>query len=275
MNDDIHALSGAYVLDALDAEERHRFEDHLEVCSACRLETSELASVLDALAIDAAEAPPAALKADVLAAIDMVRPLPPIVAGTATDEADDAPVGPSTPPLGPNPTGTATDDDPDVPVPPPTPISVGGRRRRIARGWLLAAAAAILALVGGAAAFAPWRTASTTPTAASVLDAPDARSFTKDLGSFSATVVVSRKEDRAVIVSADMPSAPSGHSYQLWYQRPGEGMQPAGLMPASDGGQKVLLDGPLDDATAVGVTVEPAGGSPQPTTEPVAVFALQ
>ena len=38
MSDDIHALSGAYAVDALDDVERARFERHLANCEACRAE---------------------------------------------------------------------------------------------------------------------------------------------------------------------------------------------------------------------------------------------
>ena len=38
--------------------------------------------------------------------------------------------------------------------------------------------------------------------------------------------------------------------------------------------QTVLLDGSASDAAAVGITVEPEGGSEQPTTEPIALFDL-
>lgn len=33
----------------------------------------------------------------------------------------------------------------------------------------------------------------------------------------------------------------------------------------------VLMDGPLDAASGMGITVEPAGGSAQPTTDPLAL----
>ena len=35
---DIHALSGAYAVDALDDDERELFEQHLAVCPECRAE---------------------------------------------------------------------------------------------------------------------------------------------------------------------------------------------------------------------------------------------
>jgi hypothetical protein len=41
-----------------------------------------------------------------------------------------------------------------------------------------------------------------------------------------------------------------------------------------DPDQTLLLDGDAATATAVGITVEPAGGSPEPTSEPIAVFSF-
>ncbi|MFB6625363.1 anti-sigma factor domain-containing protein, partial [Streptomyces sp. NPDC056374] len=35
-----------------------------------------------------------------------------------------------------------------------------------------------------------------------------------------------------------------------------------------------VLDGPLGNAVAVGITVEPAGGSEQPTTEPLGIIPI-
>jgi hypothetical protein len=43
---------------------------------------------------------------------------------------------------------------------------------------------------------------------------------------------------------------------------------------SSPGDNKVLLRGDATKATGVGITVEPAGGSPQPTSNPVAVLEL-
>ena len=53
----------------------------------------------------------------------------------------------------------------------------------------------------------------------------------------------------------------------------GDTFVPAGLMPEG-ADQVVLLEGPASDADAVGITVEPADGSDQPTSAPIAVFDL-
>ncbi|MDO9494720.1 MAG: anti-sigma factor [Nocardioides sp.] len=79
MSSDIHALSGAYAVDALDDIERAQFERHLAACDACRAEVESLREASAMLAETAAAAPPAALRDRVLAGIETVRPLPPVV----------------------------------------------------------------------------------------------------------------------------------------------------------------------------------------------------
>ena len=78
---DIHALSGAYAVDALDELERVGFERHLAGCATCRAEVASLREATAAMADDVALAPPPELRASVLEEISRVRPLPPHVAG--------------------------------------------------------------------------------------------------------------------------------------------------------------------------------------------------
>ncbi|NUR09976.1 MAG: zf-HC2 domain-containing protein, partial [Nocardioidaceae bacterium] len=68
MTIDLHTLSGAYVLDALSAEEAEEFRLHLEGCAACRDEVRELRQAAAEMGASEALAPPAALRARVLAA---------------------------------------------------------------------------------------------------------------------------------------------------------------------------------------------------------------
>ncbi|WP_343899150.1 anti-sigma factor, partial [Nocardioides aquaticus] len=91
-------------------------------------------------------------------------------------------------------------------------------------------------------------------------------------GSATATVVRSRELGQAVIMTQNMPVLPRSEVYQLWLRVDGD-MKPAGLMTATD--STVLLEGDATDAEAIGVTVEPAGGSPRPTTQPVAYVPLE
>lgn len=64
---DPHELSAAYALDALDADERRVFEEHLGECERCRADVAEFWGTAALLAYDApATPPPAGLRDRVL-----------------------------------------------------------------------------------------------------------------------------------------------------------------------------------------------------------------
>jgi anti-sigma-K factor RskA len=242
---DLHKLTGAYAMDALDELERARFEQHLAQCDDCRAEVAELRETAALLSETVAVTPPPSLRDSVLAGISQVRPLAPEV--TTIPRAEPAPTSSQAP---------------------------AGRR-----GWVPFLVAAALALFVGVGAMivAPWADEDEVPrltAAEQVLQAPDAEEVFLDLGEAGrATVVRSKSADRAVIVTEDMVSAPEGKAYELWFQTPENDMVPAGLMPDAPD-QTVVLDGSAAEAVAVGITVEPEGGSEQPTTDPIALFDL-
>ena len=157
------------------------------------------------------------------------------------------------------------------PLPPEVPPAQPERRHPTR---LLLAAAAAVVLIGGAVAWQqPWQEDRAPLTAIEqVLEAPDAQSTRLEFpGGASATVVHSDELDRAVIRTRNMPPPPSGKVYQLWLDQPDEGMVSAGVMPVK-ADQEVLLSGDAATATGAGITVEPVGGSPEPTSEPIALF---
>ncbi len=272
---DIHALSGAYATDALDAAEAAAFEEHLAGCADCRTEVAELRETLTHLAAAAETAPPAGLRERLLADIGTVRPLPPLVEPSPVEApraqpSADLPVEPA-PELA----------EANTAGPVPLHRTPAARRRAGRSRWApaLASAAAAVALVGAGLAIAqPWqdepRQSQQLTAADRVMADPQAQTMVKDFdGGARATLVRSPAERRAVITTEAMPAAPDGMAYQLWLQVDGE-MVPAGVMPPR-ADQTVLLDGDAMRATAVGITVEPDGGSPAPTSEPIAVFAFQ
>jgi anti-sigma-K factor RskA len=239
---DIHALSGAYAVDALDDAERTQFEQHLSVCPECRAEVASFRETAALMAdLEAGEDPPASLRASVLAGISQVRPFPP--------ETPEAPEVAST----------------------AHRTSVVTLRRRMLPTLVAAAAVVLLAL--GTFAWHPWHQ-DRTSLADQVLHAPDAVQVTEKLpgGNGELTLVRSASLKRAVLVGSHVPAPAPGTTYQMWLQQPGKGMVSAGLMP--DAEEPTLLTGDAATAQAAAVSVEPETGSAQPTTDPIALFTL-
>ncbi|MGW7455601.1 anti-sigma factor [Streptomyces sp. NPDC054787] len=241
---DAHALAAAYALGALEDGERQDFEAHLQTCEACRQETAEFQATAARLAAAVSQPPPPAAKAQVMAAVDGVRQLPP-----------------------------------RLPVPAAKPAP-GGMLRRKAVPLALAASVAA-ATLGGVAV---WQTQNgqdlkqqarqaerQLAEVSAVLAAPDARTVHgRAANGALATVVASERQNKAVFTAANLPKPGAGRTYQLWLDHDGR-MRPAGLI--DDDGTVVLTGNPAD-AGAVGLTLEPAGGSPQPTTQPLLLMPL-
>nr|WP_237499883.1 anti-sigma factor [Streptomyces sp. SID8379] len=242
----MHTLTGAYALHALTDDERETFERHLAVCEACAQETAELGATAARLGLAATVTPRAGLRDDVLRRISTVR-----------------------------------QDTPGHPGPPQT-VRTGAVRRRLLSRWALAACLAGAVGLGGVAVWQHQRAEDAVAQAqraeqnsdriAAVLAAPDARTDSARLGDgATGTVVVSDRQDQAVFVVAGMEHPPSGKVYQLWFDDDGT-MRSAGLMDADQSDQTVLLDGAVGGASGMGITVEPAGGSDRPTSDPVALM---
>src|SRR5689334_7565992 len=66
---DIHALAGAYALDAVDDLERAAFDRHLRECGACTVEVAELRETASWLTHAVAAPPPPRLREAVLAEV--------------------------------------------------------------------------------------------------------------------------------------------------------------------------------------------------------------
>lgn len=231
---DIHALVGAYAVDALDDLERAAFERHLADCATCQSEVAGLREAAAMMGATAATPPPAGLRDRVLADIATVRPLPPPVDRHAA-------------------------------------ASHAGGRTRFRPRVLVAAAAAVIALGAGAAIVQPWNddTSQRQLTAADqIRAASDAETFTQTFdGGAKATVIRSRSLNQAVFVTQDMPEAPNDSVYELWLIHD-DVMVPAGLMAGGD--REVVLEGDPGDANGFGITIEPDGGSDEPTLPPFA-----
>ncbi len=239
---DVHALVGPYAVDAVDDLERAAFERHRAGCEDCRRELAGLRETAATLAADRPVPPPDRLRAQVLAGIEGIRPLPP-----------------------------------EMPADRPRRASSRWRSRPAA---LVAAAAAVLALGTGAVVWQQLsddRTSQAPPAASPlerVREARDAEEYTKTLDGIEVTVVRSRSLNQAVVVTEGMPPPPRGKVYELWLDHRGVGMVPAGLMDAG-GTQQLVLEGDPATAIGAGITIEPEGGSDEPTTEPMMAFTFE
>ena len=85
-------------------------------------------------------------------------------------------------------------------------------------------------------------------------------------GAGGATVLASRSVDMAVITMAGLPDPGQGRAYQLWLMGPDHDPIPSGTMESGDVGPtaSARVEG-IADSAQIGLTEEPAGGSPAPT----------
>ncbi len=246
--DELHLLTGAYVLDALADDERADFERHLARCPSCAEETQGLGETAARLALATAVAPPPELRARVLTAALGTRQLPPpgrhlLARGGGRS---------------------------------------GSRRRSLKRAGFtasvltLAAAVAALLFTQVSTSRELQQAQARNGAIAAVLAAPDARiaSAPAKVGG-TVTAVMSLREHEAVVTTADVPSLPQARVYQLWVMTAAGTATSAGLLQvASDGSAVPVLASGVRPGDRLGITVEPAGGTAQPTTTPVVIMPV-
>ncbi|WP_433514277.1 anti-sigma factor [Nonomuraea sp. CA-143628] len=263
---DPHTLVGAYALDAVDDElERRHFEDHLTGCAECALEVAAFAETAARLGSAVAVEPPPGLKERVFAQIDQVRQVPPTVAVPAQQEASWGTPRRSEHRAGRRPEGRS-------------------QRSRRPRWRPLVAAVGVAACLAAAVVFGVGalqardeldQVRRMNQEVAAVLTAPDSRIATaaaKQGG--RGTVVVSRSRGKMVFLAAGLADLPEGQVYQLWQLAPGR-IGSAGLLNADAAGRtQPVIAAPGPGVAKLGVTVEPAGGSAQPTTRPLFLVNL-
>lgn len=240
MTTDIHALVGAYALDAVDDIERAAFDRHVADCASCRIELDELRETVGRLADSTWSVPPPRLRTDVLAAIGRTRQMPP------------------------------------TPIARPAVQSRRGvsRWRRYTAG---AVAAGFLAAGAGAATWAVQeqrvRQERSVATVAqqeqartqSILSAPDVVFRTAPMvGGGKVTVASSQLRGAGVaLVGADRAPAPD-QVLQLWTIRGQAAPVSAGTLTTGQASGTKVVDG-LPGTDVFAVSLEPAGGSSRPT----------
>ena len=147
------------------------------------------------------------------------------------------------------------------------------RRPQGTRNWLIGVAAAAAIAVGGVGVGA--YVANQNDPLNQVMQAGDVRKATIDVvGGGTASLTLSSSKDAAVVKMNGVPAPPSGKVYQMWLI-PKDGSAPVskGLMDAEALSKPAVVTG-IGSAAALGITVEPAGGSKTPTMPTVASAPL-
>ncbi len=227
----------AYALGVLDPEEAAQVEAHLAVCEICRAELRAYESVVGDLALAVPQvAPPPALKQRILAG----------VAPTPKPEPGRAPISPQS--------------------------SWWQRLLAALRppSNTFAAVAAVLLLIlltSNLVLLSRLRTlerqvAMTKPLPVVALHGSDMTPQAR------AVLILSEDGQRGALVVDDLPPLDENHAYQLWLITP-DGKRDSGAVfrVGEDGYMTLTIENPmpLKNYAAFGVTIEPAGGSPQPT----------
>ena len=263
---DPHTLAGAYALDALDsASEVTRFNRHLTRCQSCASEVRGFHEVATAMAFAATTEPPPELRDQVLAAVARTRQLAPEIRTHARP-----------------------------------------RRTRGTAPWLPWLSGAVATAVIAVAVFFGFTQAHTQhelnqaraqnqslaaaqarveaeltqarqhdQALAQILGAPHVTLLSHSTSKGGVAVVVLDAATRKLVVATSgLPALPAGKVYQLWLIGPVK-IVSAGLLPAAQAGvtTPVVATG-IVKGDKLGLTVEPAGGSKQPTTTPIVALPL-
>ena len=228
-------LAAAYALGALAGEERLWFEAYLAGHPELSAEVDELGSVANLLALAPADQePPAGLRRSVLESVGAPRE---VISGE-----------------------------------PPRRSRRTEPARRFLRPEMLAAAAAFAAVIG----LLLWNASLRDQNGDLRGEIAERRTVEMEgsgLASNAGGEVLLRGEDRAVLVASGLPPAPEGEVYETWIIRDGV-PEPAGLFQPRDGDAAAPVEGSMEGAEAVAVTLEPEGGSPMPTSDPILVAPL-
>ena len=79
--------------------------------------------------------------------------------------------------------------------------------------------------------------------------------------------------DRGVLMAEDMPPVPADKTFQIWVIQ-NNVPKPGGLFESREEWVVTSVEIPMKEADTIAVTVEPEGGSPRPTTEPMLAAEL-
>lgn len=224
-----------YVLDLLDDDERSAVEARIVGDAALQGQVNELRGTLGMLAFELQPMqPPAGLRDRILAQARADAASAPVQLHAVRDEH--------------------TYEE-------PTSLFNGG-------AWVWAAAAVVaIAMVAVLALAAGDRPGALHTYPVAVTDATDA--------AISGEVRVREGTEQATLALSGLLDLPNGQVYQVWLISGDDPPVPnVTFTPDADGQASVLIRGDLPDSQVLAITLEPQGGSPAPTTDPIIVSDL-
>jgi len=281
-------LLAEHALGALDGTEARALEEHLASCAGCRAELSEWLDTSAALAYAAPRVePPAALRSRLLENIRAIKPQSPTsaaaeerggertVAATTAAETSEATTAAKTSPAQSN----------VISMPQRARSRWSGMQRFGALAAAFAFAAFIIALVSlwnrnrdMQAEMARLNTdlqktqqqLKSAREKAEMFTAEDTR-FASLTGTEMAPRAHARlaynKAGKAMMVADELPPAPAGKDYQIWFIAEGKPVPGGVFKPDQQGHVEMLGEIPANarSASAFAITLEPQGGTSAPT----------
>jgi anti-sigma-K factor RskA/putative zinc finger protein len=260
-----HELTGLYALDALTGADQDNFERHLGTCPPCIQEVRGLHELTSELALAAAAPPPPQLRDRVLTALPSV-----VQVRAGTDR-------PAQQAAAPDRSRRSARSHP-----------AHKRPRAHRRGAMLPGLAYGFAAVATAIAVVLGIRLSSVQSQLGVsqaeqhaeqqaltqmLHTPGVRVLATAARGGLATAVIVPGQQKAVLLTMNLPVLPASKVYQVWLI--GKKIRSAGLLehvPA--GGTALLVASGVLKNDVLGITVEPAGGTAQPTMNPFVAIHL-
>lgn len=257
-----------YVLDTLGEAERRAVEATLTTSAEALAMLSEYQETLTGVAMTAPrQAPPAGMA-------DRFRE-------RLAREADPTPTASSPP----NPRIAAGTTQPQH-VQPITRPNMSRKRDSRSIRWpaILSAAAAIVVLVGAVYVFLRLSQPDTQTRIAQVINNPAAERFEipAQAGGSGTVRVVNVPGQIDAVLEVALPTIGADQQYQAWFIREASGQTPQVIMsggvfdvPVGEPGRVLMAIPDPSRSYVFGITIEPRGGSEQPTSTPIFLGALK
>jgi len=229
MIDHTHDLAAPYVLNALGFDELKEYEQHYQNCHTCREEVANHRETVSVLAEALSITPPKYLKEQIVNAIKKHQ-----LDSEIRVEFDEL----------------------------KSSYSFIKKMSLVVASFILICGIGLAGWAIGTAA-----TENTNELVVNVLKSEDAIVTNLEGEEGSIRIVWSPINNQAAVIGNKLPNLNKDQIYELWFIHPDQSVSAAGLFKPQNGQPITLLELGNADAVGWGVTIEPAQGSEQPTSD--------